>query len=96
MSHNCCAAPGKLDLSPQAARRFIDPEGDYAYTDSVSFAELVTVEDLRGAGLKIATHMELTCPMRQPRMSSTLYKYVYIYIYIYPQQELAPGLISRD
>lgn len=49
----------KLDLPEDAAQRLIDPNGDYGYSDLVSFAELVAMEDLRGAGLKIAQARKL-------------------------------------
>ena len=49
----------ELDLSQDAAQRLIDPDGDYGYSDLVRFAELVTMEDLQGAGLKIAGAREL-------------------------------------
>jgi hypothetical protein len=34
-------------------RWLTDPDGKYDYSDLVSFAQLVTFEDLRAAGLKV-------------------------------------------
>merc|ERR1719335_418815 len=43
-----------LNLSSEAAHRLTDPDGEYDYSDLVSFAQLVTFDDLRAAGLKVA------------------------------------------
>ena len=42
---------------------FIDPEGDYDYSDLVSFVRVVTFEDLRAAGLKVAAARLLMWPL---------------------------------
>eukprot|EP00747_Dinoflagellata_sp_TGD_P195444 gnl/TRDRNA2_/TRDRNA2_64115_c1_seq1.p1 gnl/TRDRNA2_/TRDRNA2_64115_c1~~gnl/TRDRNA2_/TRDRNA2_64115_c1_seq1.p1 ORF type:complete len:245 (+),score=21.49 gnl/TRDRNA2_/TRDRNA2_64115_c1_seq1:108-737(+) len=43
-----------LNLPIEVAHRLTDPDGEYDYSDLVSFAQFVTFEDLRAAGLKVA------------------------------------------
>ena len=42
------------NLSLEVANWFTDPDGDYDYSKLVQFAQLVTFDDLRATGLKVA------------------------------------------
>lgn len=51
-------------LPQVAAEQLVDPNGDFDYADLVSFVQVVTFEDLRAVGLKVAAARLLLASLR--------------------------------